>query len=85
MAMLVLGSVLANNDIFSDEAVREYSVNNMRYYIDKCFRGGAGPQIFYHCCGNHETDYKEFHNLIWSPSLCSTSATRAVKCSRPSS
>ncbi len=67
MAMLVLGSVLANNDIFSDEAVREYSVNNMRYYIDKCFRGGAGPQIFYHCCGNHETDYKEFHNLIWSP------------------
>ena len=39
----------------------------MRYYIDKCFRGGAGPQIFYHCCGNHETDYKEFHNLIWSP------------------
>jgi len=66
-AMVVLGSVLANNDIFSDEAVRDYSVNNMRYYMDKVFRGGGGPQIFYHCCGNHETSYKEFHNLVWSP------------------
>jgi uroporphyrinogen decarboxylase len=66
-AMLVVASVLANNDIFSDEAIREFSVKYMRQYIDKSFRGGAGPQIFYHCCGNQETSYKEFHNLIWSP------------------
>lgn len=67
MAMLVAGSVLANNDIFADEAIREYSVKNMRRYVNKSFRGGAGPQIFYHCCGNHDTSYKEFQDLIWSP------------------
>jgi uroporphyrinogen decarboxylase len=34
MAMVVLGPVLANNDIFSDEAIREYNVKNMRSYIN---------------------------------------------------
>jgi uroporphyrinogen decarboxylase len=68
MAMLIVGSVLANNDIFSDETVEEYSAKMMRYYVDQCFRKGAGPQIFYHLCGNHETDYKVFkEHLIWSP------------------
>jgi len=68
MAMLIVGSVLANNDIFSDEAVEEYSAKMMRYYVDQCFRKGAGPQVFYHLCGNHETDYKVFPDqLIWSP------------------
>lgn len=66
-AMIVVGSVLANNDIFSDEAIRDYSVRNMRRYVNNVFRGGGGPQIFYHACGNHETSYKEFKNLIWSP------------------
>ncbi|MDH7508417.1 MAG: uroporphyrinogen decarboxylase family protein [Methanomassiliicoccales archaeon] len=68
MAMLIVGSVLANNDIFSDEAVKEYSANYMKYYVDKAFRGGAGPQLFYHLCGNHQTDYKVFKDtLFWSP------------------
>ncbi|MHC1680131.1 MAG: uroporphyrinogen decarboxylase family protein [Methanomassiliicoccales archaeon] len=68
MAMLIVGSVLANNDIFSDEAVEEYSVRNMYKYVDGCFKRGAGPQIFYHLCGNHQTDYKAFKDgLMWSP------------------
>ena len=68
MAMLIIGSVLANNDIFSDEYVEKYSANMMRYYVDRSFRGGAGPQLFYHLCGNHETDYKVFKDkLVWSP------------------
>lgn len=67
-AMLIVGSVLANNDIFSDEQVEEYSAKKMRHYTDQCFRRGAGPQVFYHLCGNHETDWKVFkNNLIWSP------------------
>jgi uroporphyrinogen decarboxylase len=68
MAMLIVGSVLANNDIFSDDAVEEFSVKNMYYYVDQCFKRGAGPQIFYHLCGNHQTDYKLFKDgLMWSP------------------
>jgi uroporphyrinogen decarboxylase len=68
MAMLIVGSVLANNDIFADEQVEEFSAKTMGYYVDQCFRKGAGPQVFYHLCGNHETDYKVFKkNLLWSP------------------
>lgn len=68
MAMLIVGSVLANNDIFSDDAVEEYSVRNMYKYVDGCFKRGAGPQVFYHLCGNHQTDYKLFKDgLMWSP------------------
>jgi uroporphyrinogen decarboxylase len=68
MAMLIVGSVLANNDIFADEQVEEYSAKKMGYYVDQCFRKGAGPQVFYHLCGNHETSYKVFKdNLMWSP------------------
>ena len=67
-SMLTVGSVLANNDIFSDEGVEEYSVKNMYYYVSNCFKRGAGPQVFYHLCGNHETDYKLFKDgLMWSP------------------
>ncbi|MGD1061420.1 MAG: uroporphyrinogen decarboxylase family protein, partial [Methanomassiliicoccales archaeon] len=50
------------------DTVQEYSANMMRYYVDQCFRKGAGPQVFYHLCGNHETDYTRFKDtLIWSP------------------
>jgi len=67
-AMLIAGSVLANNDIFADEQVEEFSAKKMAHYVDQCFRKGAGPQVFYHLCGNHETDYKVFKkNLVWSP------------------
>jgi len=67
-AMLIIGSVLANNDIFNDEGVERYSVKNMYKYVDGCFKRGAGPQVFYHLCGNHETDYKLFRDgLMWSP------------------
>jgi len=67
-AMLIVGSILANNDIFNDEGVERYSVKNMYKYVDGCFKRGAGPQVFYHLCGNHETDYKLFRDgLMWSP------------------
>lgn len=67
-AMLIVGSVLANNDIFADEQVEEFSAKRMHRYVDQSFRKGAGPQIFYHLCGNHETSYKVFrNNLVWSP------------------
>jgi len=68
MAMISTGSVLANNDVFSDKDVNELSVNYLRDFVDKSLRKGAGPQILYHLCGNHETDYKLFkERLIFTP------------------
>jgi len=68
MAMISTGSVLANNDIFSDADVKELSVNYLHEFVDKSLKKGAGPQILYHLCGNHETDYKLFKDrLIFTP------------------
>jgi len=68
MATISTGSVLANNDIFSDEMVAEYSAKYLRKLVNGAFRRGAGPQVFYHLCGNHETDYKVIkEHAVWSP------------------
>ncbi len=67
-AMISTGSVLGNNDIFCDQAVKEFSARYLKKLVDGAFRKGAGPQVFYHMCGNHETDYKIFkETLMWSP------------------
>jgi uroporphyrinogen decarboxylase len=67
-AMISTGSVLANNDVFSDQMVIDFSAKYLRKLVDGAFRKGAGPQVFYHMCGNHETDYKVFkQHLMWSP------------------
>lgn len=68
MAMISTGSVLANNDVFSDQMVTDFSAKYLRELVSKSLRKGAGPQVFYHLCGNHETDYKVFKDiLVWSP------------------
>jgi uroporphyrinogen decarboxylase len=68
LAMIATGSVLGNNDIFSDDAVNEFSIRYLHDFVDGALRKGAGPQVFYHLCGNHETDYKLFRDrLIYAP------------------
>ena len=67
-AFISTGSVLANNDIFSDTDVNELSAKYLRTFVNKALRMGAGPQVLYHLCGNHETDYKVFKDqLVFTP------------------
>lgn len=68
MAFISTGSVLANNDIFSDADIEDLSARYLHKFVDKCLRKGAGPQVLYHLCGNHETSYKMFKDkLIFTP------------------
>ncbi len=68
LAAITTGSVLGNNDIFSDDQVREFSAKYLHEFVTSCFQKGAGPQVFYHLCGNHETDYKVLkEEMAWSP------------------
>ncbi len=64
MAMISTGSVLANNDIFSDATVNELSIKYLNSFVNSALRKGAGPQVLYHLCGNHETDYKLFRDAV---------------------
>lgn len=67
-AFISTGSVLANNDVFSDKDVEDLSARYLHTFIDKALRKGAGPQVLYHLCGNHETDYKVFKDrLVFTP------------------
>jgi len=67
-AMITTGAALANSDIFPDEAIEEFAAPNLRKFLDESFRRGAGPQIFYHFCGNHETSYKVYKkHMMLSP------------------
>ncbi|MEI6795723.1 MAG: uroporphyrinogen decarboxylase family protein [Methanomassiliicoccales archaeon] len=68
MAMIATGSVLGNNDIFSDTDVDAFSARYLNDFVMSSLRKGAGPQVFYHLCGNHETDYKIFkERIVYSP------------------
>jgi uroporphyrinogen decarboxylase len=64
MAMISTGSVLANNDIFSDKDVNDLSVKYLNDFVNASLRKGAGPQLLYHLCGNHETSYKLFRDAV---------------------
>ena len=67
-AVITTGSVLGNNDIFSDEMVRDFSAKYLHEFVLKCLNKGAGPQVFYHLCGNHCTDFKVLkEHMVWSP------------------
>ncbi|MBN1109417.1 MAG: hypothetical protein JXA45_01525 [Methanomassiliicoccales archaeon] len=67
-AAITTGSVLGNNDIFSDDMVRDFSAKYLNEFVKKCFTKGAGPQVFYHLCGNHCTDFKVLKEyMVWSP------------------
>lgn len=66
-AMLGMGSVLGNTDLFPPAGVKEFSFDYIQKYVRQAIRGGGGPQLFYHLCGNHSRDYPIFKDLILSP------------------
>jgi len=66
-AMLVMGSVLANTTTLSPKDVKEFSFDYHMRYIKKAFKGGAGPQLWYHLCGDHSADWPIWKEVVVSP------------------
>ncbi len=67
-ASITTGAVFANSDIFDPETLKDMAVENLRYVVNGCLRAGAGPQVFYHFCGNHDGDYMLYKDqLIYTP------------------
>ncbi len=68
MALLTTGSVLANSDIMPPETIQKVAAENLEYLVRQAFTRGAGPQVFYHFCGNHDADLHLFEDrIIYSP------------------
>ncbi len=64
MALINTGAVLENSDTMSREKINEISPPALNKLVKGCLMKGAGPQIFYHFCGNHKDDYDLFPGKI---------------------
>ena len=63
-ALINTGAVLENSDTMAPEKIKEISPPTLKNLVRKCLTKGAGPQIFYHFCGNHKDDYMLYPNTI---------------------
>ena len=66
-AMMVIGGVLANSDLLAPAKVKEFGLDYHIKLVKAAFKGGAGPQLWYHLCGNHSKDYQIWKDEIMSP------------------
>ena len=68
MALISTGAVLENSDTMSPDTIREISPPALEKLVKGCLMKGAGPQIFYHFCGNRENDYLLYPSkIIFTP------------------
>ena len=68
MALISTGAVLENSDTMPPATIREISPPALEKLVKGCLMRGAGPQIFYHFCGNHGDDYNLYSNkIIFTP------------------
>jgi uroporphyrinogen decarboxylase len=66
-AMMVIGGVLANSDLLPVAKVKEFGLDYHVKHVKDAFKGGAGPQLWYHLCGNHNRDYMIWKDEFFSP------------------
>ena len=64
MALLNTGAVLENSDTMAPHKIKEISPPAINKLVRNCLSKGAGPQIFYHFCGNHKDDYMLYPGRI---------------------
>jgi len=65
--MMTIGSVLSNSTVLSGKMNKEFAANYIIQMVKKAFKGGAGPQLWYHLCGDHQFDYMNFKEMVISP------------------
>jgi uroporphyrinogen decarboxylase len=65
--MMVIGGVLANSDLLPPAKIKEFGMDYHIKHVKKAFKGGGGPQLWYHLCGNHARDYMIWKDEFFSP------------------
>ncbi|MCL2608229.1 MAG: hypothetical protein FWD92_06760 [Methanomassiliicoccaceae archaeon] len=63
-ALISTGSVLENSDTMSPETIKDISPPALEKLVKGSLMKGAGPQVFYHFCGNRSLDYELYVNEI---------------------
>lgn len=67
-AVINTGAVLENSDTMPPDIIEKISPPTLDKMVKGCLTKGAGPQIFYHFCGNHKDDYKLYtKKIVFTP------------------
>lgn len=67
-AVINTGAVFENSDTMPPATIAEISPPALEKLVRKCMENGAGPQIFYHFCGNHKDDYMLYtKKIVFTP------------------
>jgi len=66
-ALIVTGAAIAGTDLLPNDKIKEYGVRYTRELVQGALKRGAGPQVWYHLCGNHEKDWDLWTELPFTP------------------
>jgi len=66
-ALMIMGGVLANSTVLRPQQIKEFAIDYHRYLVRKALKGGAGPQLWYHLCGDHSGDYQLWKDAYYTP------------------
>lgn len=66
-ALMVMGGVLANSAVLRPRQIKEFAIDYHRYVVKRALKGGAGPQLWYHLCGDHSGDYQLWKDVYITP------------------
>jgi len=66
-ALIVTGAALAGTDLLPNDKIKEFGVDYCRELVKGALRRGAGPQVWYHLCGNHAKDWELWEEVPFTP------------------
>lgn len=66
-ALIVTGAALAGTDLLPNDKIKEFGVDYCTKLVSGALRRGAGPQVWYHLCGNHAKDYELWQDVPFTP------------------
>jgi len=66
-ALIVTGAALAGTDLLPNDKIKEFGVKYTKELVKGALKRGAGPQVWYHLCGNHANDWELWEEVPFTP------------------
>jgi len=66
-ALIVTGAALAGTDLLPNDKIKEFGIDYTRQLVKGAMKRGAGPQVWYHLCGNHAKDWELWREVPFTP------------------
>ncbi len=67
MNVMIAGSVVASGDLLNREQTKRFNFEPTCKAVKDTLKAGAGPGVYYHLCGEHNTDWDLWKEAPMSP------------------